>query len=312
MNTWKEDSALRIMEALSGVDEELLERCEHPASVKKKKIAKISERSRLMRRVGRVCAACMCLAVLGAAYRVSTLRMGSAGDNMSGSAKSGEALLEVEEQEVYEPETAGREDKYMEEGTTEAAAGYDEPCWLDIDMLLERASSRECLKEGMINDTSSQQLQLSGNQEECIEIEDDNTGEIPENAEIPVSRAAVSWENVYSVTGLGDYVPVEWPEGYMPLTVEQNKGTDERNNLLLTWRNQEHILWLKLTETELNADMLYESEEAVFAAGEDWRSKIPEPEADGSIQFALLYEDGVLMEYKGWLTVSEIIELFGE
>lgn len=321
MSTWKEEGALRIMEALSGVDEELLERCEQPEAVKRKKTTKMSGKNkiyRFMRRYGKVCAACICLAVLGGAYGVSALRMGSSGANMQGFEKSGDALPEAGEQaEAIEIETAGEEEKYVETeegtaeaGTTEAARGYGEPCWLDIDMLVERALYGANFAERIENSPQSQLSSVLESEKTDAQDTEQVIKEMENSAS--ASGAEISWEDVYSVEGLGNYVPVEWPEGYIPLAAEQSTGKDMRNNLLLTWTNQEHTLWLNLTETELNKDMLQESEEAVFAVEEDWQSKLPEPEADGSIQFALLYEDGVLAEYKGWLTVSEILELFGE
>lgn len=308
MSTWNEEGALRIMEALSGVDEELLERCEQSGTVKRKKTTKESQENKIhkfARRYGKVCAACLCLAVLGAAYKVSTLRMGS----MYDSAKSGEQT------EAFEPETDGGEEEYaetkegiMEVETTEATREYDEPCWLDIDMIMERALFGASSAERTENSPQSQLSSVLESEKTDAQNTEQAIKELENSAS--TSRAEISWEDVYSVEGLGNYVPVEWPEGYIPLAAEQSTGKDMRNNLLLTWTNQEHALWLNLTETELNKDMLQESEEAVFAVEEDWQSKLPEPEADGSIQFALLYEDGVLAEYKGWLTVSEIMDLF--
>ena len=62
----KKESALRIMEALSGVDEELLECCEQQErkdSDNGKSLSSGNKIYRWGRRYGGLCAACLCLAV---------------------------------------------------------------------------------------------------------------------------------------------------------------------------------------------------------------------------------------------------------
>lgn len=324
MSAWKEESAVRIMEALSGVDEELLERCGRQKPVKIKKTTNVSENGRawgFMRRYGKACAACICLALLGAAYGVSTLRTDSSAGGTSSDAVKPESVM----QEAAEEYEVGSGDEIPAEGgeetvVTEEAESFEnisryaetEPVWLDIDMLVENASGH--MERAESADSVSQELLSSAIPEQKSEKTEDaeDKDDMSEKLTDSVSGTAVSWEDVYAVSGLGNHVPTELPEGYTPLFAEQSAGEDVRNSLLLTWENQEYILWLNLTETELDADMLQGSDAAVFSAEEDWQSRIPEPGEDGGIQFALLYDDGVLAEYKGWLTTDEITDLFAD
>ena len=126
-----------------------------------------------------------------------------------------------------------------------------------------------------------------------------------------VSREEISWEEARSLNGLGQYVPLETPEGYSPMEAKLGETSDAHHNLLLTWTDGTYALWLNLTETDLDVEM-YEGGQPVYTVLEDWQSLIPEPGEDGSIQFALLYEDGVLIEYKGWLSKEEIVRLFSK
>ena len=70
------EGGFRIMEALSGVDESLLERSDKAGRTKKTKTA-----YRWMLRYGSLCAACLCLCVLGAAFWKS--QMASKGVDMA-------------------------------------------------------------------------------------------------------------------------------------------------------------------------------------------------------------------------------------
>ncbi len=89
MKTDKESGAIRLMEALSAASEELLERSEKAGRAEPggKKAGIIL----FVQKYAKACAACLCLAVLGAAYfGISQMRMGSAGDANTKNAGSGD------------------------------------------------------------------------------------------------------------------------------------------------------------------------------------------------------------------------------
>lgn len=307
MITRKEESALRIMEALSGVDEELLERCGQPESFdrQEKKMTKMSGKGYgFMHKYGSVCAACLCLAVLGTAWWKISQQKGGAFDNGA--------------EAIRQEDTARAYDVVSEEGTEawqeslisgmsmeESAAAVKymaeesaQPEWLDWNKLAITESPAESREETDGDEQQSESILAV----ESLGAED--------NQSVSEDRAAeISWEEACAVSVLGQYVPAELPEGYLPLTAKQNTGEEERDSLVLTWGNGEHILWLKLTETELDTSVSYSANVPILKADEEWQGQIPEQADDGSIQFALLCRDGVLLEYKGWLTTDEIVKL---
>lgn len=312
MNAWKEESALRIMEALSGVDEELLERS---GQTGRKKEQAPGRRGRFgwMSRYGGLCAAGLCLAVLGAAWWSLTGENGLSG---TGSDSANEMIMQEEagaaadrETDENGPESAGE----PEESMSESGYSPEEPCWLDVDML-EADSARELNGEA---ENVQELQQASGDEAAKTETEalqqgasEEEKQNLPEEDRSSKKTEAISWEAARALGALGSYVPAELPEGYAFL--EGERSTVPRNSIRLTWGNGEHRLWLKLTETELTAELPESRPEIIFAGEENWQSRIPAPDEDGSVRFALLYEDGVLLEYKGWLTTEELEELLGK
>lgn len=320
MSTWKEERALRIMEALSGVDEKLLERSEETGKRKKNRNSRKYRRPGLMSRYGGLCAACLCLAVLGAAWwrfagqdKLPGMENSTSDNGARDTALQAESCGGGETSSLVSPQESGAAEE--DTGTQESGYRLEEPDWLDIDMLLQTASAEKLNQE---IDNTQQTMQQSPEESPARVEEDAAIQNSPESLEDKCSvkedagaenAERISWETARAVSVLGSYVPEKLPEGYEFLAGQQS--AEPRNSILLTWTNQEHILWLKLTETELTAEMLEGTEEAVFDAKEDWQSLIPAPAADGSIRFSLLYGDGVLVEYKGWLNVSETEELLG-
>ncbi len=80
-------------------------------------------------------------------------------------------------------------------------------------------------------------------------------------------------------------------------------------SLYYEWSDGEHSLWLKLTETELTADLRFDAEPPVYTVQQEWKELIPSTDGSGYLQFALLYENGMLAEYCGALERDEVILL---
>ena len=55
--------------------------------------------------------------------------------------------------------------------------------------------------------------------------------------------------------------------------------------------------------------MRFDAEPPVYTVEEDWRELITKRQAGERQQLALLYEDGLLVEYSGSLTKEELITL---
>ena len=97
------------------------------------------------------------------------------------------------------------------------------------------------------------------------------------------------------------------PIRYSP--VETEAGSGEQDSLLYEWSDGEQSLWLRITQTDLTVDLRFDAKPPVYTVQEDWRELIPDAGADGYVQFALLYDNGMLAEYCGALDREEIIRL---
>lgn len=306
MMTDKEFGAFRVMEALSAVDEELLERSGKTTAESKNKMTV----RRFVQRYAVACAACLCLMVLGAAYfGMSQIRMGSAenskgmnmsdgsGDDFSPLAADGEMWEPEEMQEnaaEYVPEPA--------EGAAEDSLGgelavTEEPEWLDVEQLAALRRETEWLDEWL---ESAAQIPAGDNggqaqnQNQTVGRPEESEGEPVQTArekEVFRAKAAV-------------------PEGYSPVEIKEETGNPEdQGSLVYEWSDGEHSLWLRVTSTELTTDMLIEAEPPVYTVQQEWKELIPDAGTDVYARFALLYDNGMLVEYCGVLEREEIISL---
>lgn len=282
MRTDKELGALRVMEALSAVDEELLERSgESGASAAAED--KKAPIYRFVQRYAKVCVACICLVLLGAAYfGVSQIRMGSAGksDGMSmngGGTGNNSGLRNEEMQDVMPDEMLAYE--------AEGAAGdsiYDygssapmEPEWLDVEHLAELPDAAVAREPEAVKENDRVQ---------SADKSSDSDGAVMKS----IPEASV-------------------PERYSP--VEPEAGNGKQDSLLYEWSDGEKSLWLRITQTELTVDLRFDAQPPVYTVQEEWKELIPDAGADGYIRFALLYDNGMLAEYCGALEREEIISL---
>lgn len=278
MSERRQEQTLRILEALSGVDEELLERCDMP----RKGEAERRKHGRIIR-YGSLCAACLCALLIGAVFRGDLLQKnGRAGGQDAPEENSAAVTTE-------RPEGTGADG----DGAQGELFGDGEPAWIDLAELPERKPA-----EYDVEQTERLTEMTEG---EAVE-EASKESLMGQKKEMPEDRQEAC---VLSAK----YVPRELPGEYERQAL-QRIFADGSENLLLRCGDGEHMLWLNLRETELDPKAEYASSPPIFSAAEDWREKLPEPGEDGSRRFAVLYEDGVLVEYAGWLTEEEIGELF--
>lgn len=279
MKTDKELGAIRVMEALSAVDEELLERSGKTAAQSKNKMTV----RRFVQKYAVACAACFCLMVLGAAYfGMSQMRMGSAENSKGMSMSSGRTgndsgLRDEEPQDVmplevpeYEAEGAAG-DSIFDYGTSAPM----EPEWLDVEHLAALPEAAAAREQEAVNENDRVQ---------SADKSSDSDGAVMQST----PEAAV-------------------PERYSP--VEPEAGNREQDSLLYEWSDGEESLWLRITQTNLTVDLRFDAEPPVYTVQEEWKELIPDAGVDGYIQFALLYENGMLAEYCGALEREEIISL---
>lgn len=304
MKTDKELGALRVMEALSTVDEELLERCEesgaHAAGGNKK-----ASIHRFVQRYAKACAACLCLAVLGAAYLcMSRMHMvgnksGEQNTDMNGGGAadySGQMAGKTENAAPMDMAENGKAEAPVAEAAEGFSLNYEQPAesepeWLDVDSLM--AQQYDSARQETTDGGEAKEHPMSSRFESAQEPQASDSD--PEK-----------YIQAKDILAAGADVP----ESYSPVWTENENANPERqDSLLYEWSDGEHNLWLRITQTELTADMRINAEFPVYTVQEEWRDLIPDAGADGYVQFALLYENGVLVEYRGVLEREEIIRL---
>jgi len=288
------------MEALSAADEELLERCERSGAAADK-----GERGNggkiylFVRRHGRVCAACLSLLLIGGAYFGLTQKWG---ETLGGSGGSNDSMMPqnntAQEEQKTEYADGGIEllaeegytaDEIMAEAETAGeACPSEKPEWLDVDQLA-----------GALAVTAPGQFAT----ERAEEDRTDGSGEGSASTLVAQQEKMMEIEKRIASEA-------RVPEGYS--SVIQEEGGEERTEnegYLFEWSDGEHTLWLKMTQTELTADMRFDVDPPVYTVREEWRDLIPQADEEGLVRFALLCEDGMLVEYRGLLAREEIIAL---
>lgn len=304
MNTEKESGAIRLMEALNAASEELLERSEKAGraeSGEKKAGIRL-----FVQKYAKACAACLCLAVLGAAYfGISQMRMGSAGDANTKNAGSGDGysgaaqMGEMVQEEIGDQAPAQISDQAQGEGWSESAEPvFAEPEWLDIESLKKVATAA-----GKAEADGPEEVRQETVRQETETVPAENlvkgnmSTEIPEAGETDTTEGRPAANDVLT----GEELAAAVPAGYDLISAE--------GSLYYEWFDGEHSLWLKLTETELTTDLRFDAEPPVYTVQQEWKELIPSADGSGYLQFALLYENGMLAEYCGALERDEVILL---
>lgn len=339
--------AMRILEALSGVEDELLERSED---------REIKSAKRLPMRYSRAWAAVLCLAVAGAmswgGYRL-TMRVeksgGSSADNCmpeaaeesgaapadtAGFAEGGEVAAEQKQDDYNGQSTddAGvrQEDLGGGVGTWEEAEGT-------IDSDGEKRASGQSMGAG--SGESGGMPSTESAQEAAGEESLDMSG-------CPALNAVkYSLEEARGQKLVGDYIPETVPQGYTFESAGSNLDMTE-TNLRVTWsRGMDFITWdvvqvreapetVDIEKTESYDKRLYEipyaesvpeeyrqsMDNPVFAwedfSLETVRSRMISYEDSGDTDtprgsFSVLYPDNIIVHFSGRGTAEEIWEMFG-
>ena len=294
----KRERALRIMEALSGVDEELLERSgrENGATAQNGETVRNGEKTekrnrregaklyRFVHRHGKLLAACLCLAVLGTAFWGLQRLEGFP----YGSSKTTEAFTMDSAVDNCAPEAA-------EEMVAAGAQSNEEP---------EDAGEQQTTgATGMTGGTEAVKKEMA---EMAVAEEDKSV----QNSGANIPDEEISWEDAREPEGLGAYIPSKLPAGYREEYACRGTDSGRTVRLTLRWSNGKQDLQLGISEADWNEEIRFDAEPPVFTAEEDWKNLLPEPDEDGCRQFGLLLESGILVEYRGYLEKEEILEMF--
>ncbi len=269
----RQDQAFRLMEALSGVDEELLSRSERQPSAKKKIV-------QFMGRYGALCAACLMCAVLGSVYLLN----GGSQSKDSAANEAAPVKLTADTRYGIAMEEACEEEVNLSEADTNVlltdagkAVNWKIP-----------AESVRTVPEANGTDTATQ-----GNDIETAE-------------EKLYSGAAFDAEKQMSIAGYS----LQTPAGYAMSSEEaalQEDGTG-----VYTWYKEGVPCYVRVMLLDDAAiDRLCENGEILVLDEEgQWLTKLPAADEDGLRQFALSVGNGIVTEYYGYLTVEEIRQLF--
>lgn len=288
----REENALRIMRALSGVDEELLARSggmDGASETKERKRGRNGKIVHFINRHGRALAACLCLAVLGAAYLAVEIQRGNGKDDGSGSGRA-----YIADNGMYKAEKQDTQN-----------------------MACENLENVDGVPPEVTWDAENSTAGNHTNNMETADAEADQYHDaLSQPAQVVVGEQEgeeLSLEEAKECGTLGAYVPETIPAGcdFVKATYGE---TASGSRLVLTWSDGGRLFWIKLSQT-----LFAEPEEAaaggdiaVYSAAGDWEETFWQPEKGGRLRFAVLYEDGVLEEYEGYLGKEDILKMFGK
>ncbi len=317
----RQQRAMKLLEALSGVDQDLLERAEKKAAASPGRRIPAGSPWRNWS-----WAALLCLALVGA--------MGWGGYQMTrqvneeGAGFAGDSGGNVEAIEVPSGEE-GAIEQWAEGGTDQEEAGAGEGGTVE-DKAETGAVNGEEVEAGDLQDKSSAE------------------GAVKEEMDMSSSQKAdrikYTEEQAREQEKLGGYLPVELPEGYVFESAWSESDSVEANLTAVWVRGMDSIMWsvriaeeapetvaLKLPETyDLNLyeipysesvpDRYRESVENPVFAREDFsleavearmtvREDTGDTETPGG-NFSVLYPDNVVVSFNGRGTAEEIWEMF--
>lgn len=325
------EKAMRIFEALSDVDEELLVRSEE---VGKHEAGVIS-----FWRYSKVMAACFCLMVVGG------LTWG-ASKVMRQSEKSSDSAMPMSIAELAEEITA---DVTGDSGGTENSNGQSSMSdgnENDVGMALDQNKQSETDAQKEVNERE-QGSSVEKPGADSIKQESLNTIVDTEAALLNPSEK-ISEKEAYATEALGSYIPVTLPRGYVfeGAYRGQNEQTKEYTSLSITWSKgldsiflavekvePSHIALTDLSKPETYNVHLYEIpygetvpqeyreafDNPVFLAEDlsleliTMRMKTVQDSGDTDTprgDFSVLYESGVLVRFNGDASPEEVWEMF--
>lgn len=325
------DQAIRIFEALSGVDGELLERCDRKAVRESTKVY------RLLGKYGRTMAACICLIAVGAAawsgYRFVT---GGGGSGASGANQSPARWADRTESILTADSGSGGSDGGMTgndmtaadgtagDGATPEMEANELPAAMPSPTAAVESAAPEAQKES-VQSAQSMASDTAGNMSSSGEELGSHTGNgssetddmaekmeeiLRREGELTDSRELLPWEEAIALYPFAGYVPTALPAGYVPLSARRSPLPDSWNNVIYKWSEGEHVLSLNMTLGEVKTGEDIEREDGLneYLAGEFRKELIPEP-LDGQICFTLYYGDGMRIDFSGYITVDEMWDI---
>lgn len=344
-----QEQAIRLMEALSGVDEELLERCEESGGREKAPIP--------LRRYARGWAAVLCLAVVGVAgWGGFRLAQGTGKDMNSGAAayeydalqpvemeSTAEAGAPLEEAENEKEEAFPQEGEGNSAGSGDSARGNED------------GGNERDASPGESPSGDGQSKEKDGSSDGSFSAEGGAAEEKSDEREItnnPISDEACPAVNTRSLTEeearkdktLGGYVPITLPRGYVFESAAVNLDSEEEN-LWLCWTRGMDSIMLSFTRTENPPDTVDTGKPETYdqrmytipyaeSVPEEYRQSVNDPvfaREDFSLEmiesrmisysdsgdtdtprgnFRVLGSDGVLVRFSGRGTAQEIWEMF--
>ncbi|MCM1063823.1 MAG: hypothetical protein NC420_04990 [Eubacterium sp.] len=312
------EQAVKIFEALSDVDGELLERCEQKASQKTGAVYGI------YRRYGKAMAACLCLMAVGAAawggYRLATDR---AGQDLSGAADMAQMSQSMAAADCGAPEGNGEAEReeaeneaaladgIMTEAVPVPAAGSTEVTGP------QAAQSMSGQKEaGKISDQTS--LDRSDGTEAAgaasqevsqAESQADKYAQLreQENA-LCDSREEIPWGEACTTEPFRSYLPTVLPTGYEAFSARRSALPEQWNNIIFKWADGGHIFFLNMTQGEVVTREDIERRDGLneYMAEDFRRERMPDPPAGEPLAFALYYADGMRIDFNGYITADEM------
>lgn len=305
------DQAMKLFEALSDVDEELLERCNHE---KNNQIAYMP-----LWKYKRAMTACLCLLVVGAlswsGYQLMDGRKGS-----SGSGSESAAPAQIQDMAVPMDTAAGASEEDLVAGgentsqitsPEEAEAEGVGDLQNQINNGSGSSAGGPLSDSGGIND--SERLIPDGITSEKQELQKEMTQKETAHDFLD-SREEIPWDMACATEPFGSYLPTVIPAGYEPFFARQSSMPDEWNNMIFEWENGEQIISLNMTvgeakdNDEIKADIEKSDGLYQYPAKDFKKEMIPEP-LEGRIMFTLYYSDGMRIDFAGSITEDEMWEL---
>lgn len=312
------EQAVKIFEALSNVDEELLERCNQKVNRKTGTVYRIYQR------YGRAMAACVCLIVVGAAAwgGYSLITGGSNGANTSGANGAPMELYQmaqtmdaVDGGAYNENCEAGLEDQVVEneiETTTGIQTEADPAPAAGATASLETAKQQtqdmqsqrpaDITSDVTSSDTGSNVTEnQAGKYAELRELENALTD----------SRKEIPWGEACTAEPFSSYLPTALPAGYEAFSARRSAFPEKWDNIIYKWTDGEHILYLNMTPGEVMTREEIERRDGLNEyLAEDFRKElIMDMPAGDPVSFTLYYADGMRIDFSGYVTVDEMWEV---
>lgn len=290
------DGAIRLFEAMSGVDEKYLVACENSEKTAPKGVVVF------MQKYGKAMAAVLCLAVLGAGYVAMQTGVkyseSAASEAPQAVAGSGSVKNEVMNMDVASSEAA------MEESVLENAG--------------EASEKNDAFVSGSTTTDGAPEAEMEKGEQVQQDADPDQSVQTSPKVELTLAEAQ-------SIDVVGRYVPTNWPaDGELSQVLGSATSGEEAVTLFWTYENYEEGFSINIENLgeELPGWVTKEISEDHIVFGEDFTKEYVESQMKSSSEtndkdmptgcFGVLYEDisgYVLVRFNGSGNADEIREL---